>query len=440
MPDLVRYYRRWLIRRLAALLPAMAAAVAVSVRQMLRLDQASPMLWIDLACLGTSLAIAGFGAWLGVRCWRCHARFRSGGASPARLLRREIEPVGPLALVGLSLSLFLAILPGCFPPPDPLSDLPVPHQPYAREAGSDPRIEPIAQSGASGTEAPAAREPRPRKTEPSPGLLLAVEPGEFRFFEEQEEPPDPWSAERPEKFGRMGVPEADRPFLWMDPELHVDVIIADPTGTVATDEGDDARLDEDLGMHGVGLRLSYDLPTAQDEALRFEYQIFAFSAGSDLVEIPESSIQELLVWQRFGITYLWRLLGYTSDATFDFSIVAGIMGDNLLSDAEVAAAWRGLRLSPYVGVEAGFWQNGPVGLLFRLGQTVPINVTGGTALVTDFTATFRVDLSTGVSVHLGYTAYWAHFRDHSERLTDTDGHERLTLIMHGPTFGVDLRF
>ncbi|GEM_PF-7071043 len=435
MPDLRRVYRRWLIRKLSILTPAVGVAVALSWRQAGRLQAGSTTLWIDLACLGASLLLAGFCGGLSVRALLCYRRFRSGDAGAARQSRRELEPAGPVAFVAFSLVVFVGVLPACFPPLGPLAEFPLPIRTVLEErrksaapAAAEERVPPPSR-------AEAKREPRGLPL----SVPLAIEPGEARILEDQEEPRTPWTEERSSGFARLGVPDANRPFEWMAPELHVEVLLLQPTGTFATQEGD-VDIDRDLGMRGAGLRFTYDLATDRDEGLRFHYQFFGLSASKDYVEISEASIDDLLVWQRFGATYLWRLLGYTSDAELDFSVFAGAMGDNLLSDGENDVAAELVRVSPYFGIEAGFWQRGPVGAVFRLGQTLPVNLTGGTALVTDLTALLRVDFTDGLSLHFGYAAYWAHFRDHAERFTDTDGHEKVAMMLHGPVVGIDLRF
>lgn len=442
MADLVRVYRRWALARLVALAPPSLAAGALALWQGLKLQAGSATQWIDLTCLGAAVVLFAFVGALTLRTLLCYGRFRAGRIEAARQVRRELEPAGPVAFVVFSLVVFVAVLPACFPPPEPLPDLPVPAVSLLPRLSVPEPIARVAHPGGTDRSTPPPSRPEPRRA--NEGLTLAVplaiEPGEARFFQEQDDPVTPWRLEPTQRFDRLGVPDPTKPLQWLDPELNVEVMLVTPSGKL--DNGNEKDLDVrgDLEMRGAGVRLTYDLPTDRDESLRFHYQMFGLAATNDVVDIAESSLDELLVWQRFGATYHWRLLGYTTDATLDFSFFAGVMADNLLTDAQGGVASEVLRISPYLGCEIGFWQHGPVGAVFRVGQTLPTNLTGATALVTDVSAVLRVDLSNGLSVHFGYSGYWAHFRDHQKKLTDVDGHENAVLMLHGPVLGLDLRF
>jgi hypothetical protein len=218
-------------------------------------------------------------------------------------------------------------------------------------------------------------------------------------------------------------------------------MVLDPSGSLLSDSETSVDIDGEMEMESAGLRLYYDLPTGRDQALRLHYEIYALSTAGEL-EVSEASIRDLLLWQRVGLTYLWQLTGYSSDATFDCSMFLGAMGDTLLADDSGAGGEISgkTRISPYVGIEMGFWQRGPAGLLFRLGQTVPFNVHEVTASVTDAAAVFRVDFSPSLSLHIGYAWYWARFKSYVDSFSSRGEEEELTLRMQGPMIGLDLRF
>lgn len=421
-----------MFRKLQLLLPASAAAAALGVRQALRLDSLSSNLWIDLACLGASTVLTLVCAWLALRSFLCYRR-------TSRPMRHELDAAGPVGIVVLSLVALVAVLPSCFPPQTPVPDLPA--RIVAASAVVPPQEVPrkqelVAIAGHGTPVAPPAVEPKPRHR--NSGLLLSVETVEGRIFDFQEEEPSPWNLEAPQTYHRLGVPT--KPYEWMPPELHIDVLLLEPDGNLNTTENVKIDFDEDLEMRGAGLRLYYDLATARDEGLRFQYQFYGLTAGADLIDLPDAGADELIIWQRFGVSYNWQLLGYSSDAALDFSFALGVMGDNLLTAAHGGVASEVIRLSPYVGAEIGFWQNGPAGLVFRMGQTVPVNISGAEAQVTEFTALFRLDLSKGLSAHLGYGMTWARFRDFSKRASDKGETDEMTLRLQGPVFGFDLRF
>lgn len=432
MPDLSKAYRRWRNRKLLLLLPAVAAAAALGTRQALRLDAASGSLWIDLACLGASAMLAAVCVWLSIRSALCSRR-------RSRSMRHELDSAGPVGIVVLSLVALVAVLPSCFPPHDPVPDVPVRVLLAARGAVETAPPELVAAGSEETAVAPPAVNVEPKRR--SQGLLLGVETVESRIVDPQEDEPRPWTLEpRDPAYHRLGVPDARKPFQWMSPEIHVDVLLLKPGGEMEMPDETEVDLGEDLEMRGAGLRLYYDLPTARDEALRFQYQFFGLSAGASSIEIGEPEADDFLVWQRFGVSYYWQLLGYTSDATFDFAISVGLMGDSLLTAAHGGLTAEQLRVSPYFGAEIGFWQNGPAGLVIRVGQTTPLNLTGATANVTELTVLFRVDFTEGLSAHIGYGSTWARFRDYSKRGSDDGEQEEMMLLLHGPVFGFDLRF
>ncbi len=440
MPDLDRYYRRWFLQRLAALLPAVAGAVGIAVRQAFLLDFHSSTLWIHLACLGAAVVLGGFCAFLAAECLVCRLRFRSGNHGSARELRRDLDLAGPAGIVCLSLVVLMAVLPACFPPLDP-----IPMMPLRRAALQVPTIAALDPTPTvSSSEGDAARRSPSAKgegTQTPPSMLQAVRPSGARFFDvEQEDQPYEWLAERPPHLRRLGVPDRDKPFEWMRPELHVELALFDPSGTLSRDEGKSLDFDHDLDMRGAGVRLWYDLPTTRSGSLRLQYQFFGMTAGEDLEDAADPSRASLLVWQRLGCAYLWQVAGYTSDAEFDLSVFAGMMGDHLLASAYGGVASELLRLSPYIGAEFAFWQSGPVGVAFRFGQTIPVNLTGADAQVTEVSVLLRLDVSSGMSVAVGYAAYWAKFGSYPQQFSTEGGREELSLRLQGPTLAFDVRF
>lgn len=438
MADLDRHYRRWLLQRLAALLPAVVGAASVAVRQAIILDLDSSALWIHLACLGAAVVLGGFCSFLAIQCLLCRRHLRTRDYRSARELRRDLDLAGPAGIVCLSLVVLIAVLPACFPPLDPLPTLPLRRMalPIPPVPALNPPFAPTENNSAASDVSAKKEESRtPSDT------LRAVRPSDARFYDlEQEDSPYEWLAERPPHLGRLGVPDRDKPFDWMRPGLHVELALFDPAGTLSREDGAALDFDHDLDMRAAGVRLWYDLPTTRSGSLRFQYQLIGMTAGEALEDAADPSRSSLLVWQRLGWAYLWQLAGYTSDAEFDLSIFAGVMGDHLLASAYGGAASELLRLSPYVGGEFGFWQGGPAGLSFRFGQTIPVNLTGADARVTEVTVLLRLDVSDRMSLAVGYAAYWAKFASYPEQFSTENKREDLSLRLHGPTLALDVRF
>jgi hypothetical protein len=183
--------------------------------------------------------------------------------------------------------------------------------------------------------------------------------------------------------------------------------------------------------------LDYYVPTGPGEAVEFQYRLLGMTSGDGSADPDLSS---LLLWQRFAATYAWQVEGYHSDATFDLTVLCGVMGDLLLTSAYDGLASEQLRLSPYLGFEFGFWQTGPAGLILHLGQSIPLNVTGATAKVTDASAHLRFDLSHGLSMQIGYAGFWGEFRGYDQKFSDDGERSEMSVRLHGPSFGVDVRF
>ena len=118
----------------------------------------------------------------------------------------------------------------------------------------------------------------------------------------------------------------------------------------------------------------------------------------------------------------------------------GVVGDSLLTTAQGGVADEVIRLSPYLGMEVGLWQQGPAGILLNFSHTFPTNITGAAARVTQLSALFRIDFAQAWSLHMGYFGIRGRFQDFSGKMTWQGSDEEMEVFLHGPTFGIDLRF
>jgi hypothetical protein len=224
--------------------------------------------------------------------------------------------------------------------------------------------------------------------------------------------PEPFPAPGIERRGLGLGQDADR----VPPEARIDALLLTPRN----------------GDRGAAIALEFAWPLGADDAARTTLLAAAFSPelGEELNERPG--------WNRMTFEYVRRLAGWSRDAGFDFAVALGLSADRFTSGPDVDVTAQ-LRLSPYVAIDAGFWEPGQAGLMFHAGWSIPVNLTGATASVVDLSLIFRLDLSERVSFHAGYRVFWVRFRDLEAPLAG-GLHGELDDRFDGPLAGLDVRF
>lgn len=472
MVDVYRAYRRWAWRRLAFLGLILAAAFGVNLWIVVAQDSS---VWLRIVSASLAVAVVAFLAYLLIQTFICARLQVEGERRLARRLRRELKPYRALSVAGLALLVAIAVVPTLFvweagiAPHHPRPAV-RPTQPAAREATGVPTIraadpfEQVQPPGQNESPAPAlaAAEravdvpppppPRPQIVPPVEGLPLTLKLDEWdlerlRVPERQDRPPtrEPTPASpgeeeadlpgfRPDprkfleqaqeeqihKVVRKGLPEEMAVEAWPPPEVRLDFMYF-------------TKRDE---IHGPGAALLIDYPFGRDDSIRISYLAATLSSDEGKLWDTEPS----LTWGRFTLTYTRRIAGYTRHAVVDIALSGGLTGDFLNSPDDGLDVERKGRLAPYAGIEVGFWQEGPFGMILNAGRSMPLNVTGSSSAVSDFSLLLRLDVSERISLHFGYRVLVGHFRDYDEAFVREHPDKELRQTLAGPILGVDVRF
>lgn len=461
MADILRAYRRWLIKRLFYLLPVFLCALAANVWLAVGVETERWFKVISLVISGLSLSTLGYLLFETLSCATLQAR---GDRRAARALRAQLAMSG--RVTGVCIVAFAALLYAPL-----LMRTPAPEAPRAVHARQSfvaieatepdfsqtpPAEEPPALAAAEQA-APAARTPVPTPTS-KPDIRpvtadvpsrLAVEEKEFDppvavapFLQPPQDPPrrtdpDPVGAEtlvfrpgfpRVEKISPVdsGLTAIDRPGLRNEGDED-----APPTAF---------RLDVLLvSMEGYGRggasSLEGDYPLSRDGSAHVTYLGVAYGKGQELDELKSE-----WVWHRLTLGYQHRVLGYTRHATFDLALTVGASVDRFMNEVGPEEIDTKARFSPYAAVDVGVWQGGPVGFVFHAGHSLPFNLTGSSSAVTDVSATLRVDLAERLSFFAGYRMLWIELKEFPEKLAASHARDEFESSMAGPLIGFEYRF
>lgn len=460
MPDLRRAYRRWALRNGILFGAAWAAAAAVTVRV---LGASEVEVWARLAAGAVAVLALGFLTALGASFAAFVKLQARGRRARARALRRQLRPYGRLAAGTLAVLALLACVPRAFlrEPERPTEE------PRRRVAVRAPKDRPGA---AELVRAPAAEETEVRAETPAPAperstpeirplleglpsrVILEETPAERAFASSAPEPessraPEAPSGDEGEERGlpplRLTVADLEGPS-----EGFVGALVVDRPGKPWEDVAGaalyaEARLDAlllsmDGYRHGAGAALEVELPFDRARSFRAGVLTMAFMYDEHLEDVTEDGAS--FSGLHATLEYVLKILGYTRRAPLDLAVAAGIAADRFASREGPETADPAGRISPWISVEAGFWQAGTAGFIVRAGQAIPANLTGATAAVTDLTVLVRLDLSERVSIHAGYRLVRVRLRDYPRALAQGGGAEEMEETMGGPLLGLDVRF
>lgn len=432
MVDAVRAYRRWLWRRLALLGPAAGAAIAV----VLLLGVQSMPTWLAIACLAAGALLGAPLLWIlaqTIVAARLHGADRR---REARLLRRDLRSYPLVACGCLLLLAVLVRAPDLFredaPPPPVAVAARVPGSAFELTDTESPEPTVTRLPAPAPDSAPPRPAPPPVAAEPPPPARPAAAQDIVLGDVQDEERPrtDPWQelskldlrSDRLE-FERYRVPDENDAFGQPEAGLQVDTLY------LVADE-------EARGFAGAAV---LDLPFNRRTSFRASVLVAALQ---DTEEVSESfkfdfESDTLIRWEHVTLEIAHRLLGHTRRAEFDLSVSIGLSIDTFdFPDREHPSNGR---VAPYFAIDASLWQTGTFALVAHLGQSIPVNITGGTAMVTDVSVALRVDLSERISLRFGYRALFVNLRDYADAFDGeavADRHERVS----GPFIGFDVAF
>lgn len=444
MIDPRRAYRGWFLRRMSWLLPSLGAALTVFVS--LATNRAMEW-WLRLPALALAGSILLLFSGLTIVPLLVLYSLRRGDRYRAQSLRREFYSYPAVALISLSLALGLLSVPLLFAPR--LEPMKPPTRILAgsrSNRAAAPAIQdaklPVAPSDPTPVAAPLALESKVLAPDPAPPSSPVQEPaperspipaatavpvitpvlpsGEefftFRFRPGVDAPDLDVSVLhlRP-GLNRSGLPFGEDPEDWLKPELQIDLTLVPETN----------------GWVGAIYGLTIDVPIEINTSLRSSYFIASLD---DSPQEGEIDLEATVVWHRATIEIEQRLAGYTRTASLDVAIRAGLSVDRLdTQDANISVKSTA-RLSPWLGIEVGVWQQDQFGIVVQASHSFAMHISEAAASVTDLRIELKLDLSEPVSLRLGwrYLALRIHDRD--------DGFERLERTCSGPVAGVDIRF
>lgn len=411
--DVVRAYARWTRRRLLILPPAAASAALLGLHLWREEDlrDSARLALLSIAGLVELLLLGVIGLTL-----LCHRLHRARPREEARGVRHLLEPAERLVAPAVLLLLPLALAPWAFrrPEPPPQTFVFAAPRPY-RTSTPPPPVEPPVPPPPLEVREP---EPPPPEEVPAPVPARApapvVEDGDendvFRLLREDLRRPEPRIT-----FDRLGVPDDERPLEGRPLSIELEALV----------------LWEDDGPTGSGLALRVDLPIDGGPILRLS-ALYVGDAGSpDLADgTPDFALSHS------SLDVVLRILGGTRHATMDLRVGVGLAVDA----ADADGLDSGARLSPHVSLDLALWQAERVGFEFRVGQTIPISLSGGATALTDASAALRIDLSESVSLRAGWRFLVVHLRDYEGTLATGGVLSELDRDFSGPFIGLELRF
>jgi hypothetical protein len=414
MVDVRRAYRRWTLRRLALLGPALGAALACAAWLAFAADLPSWARLISTTVAGSGAALLGY------------LLVQSASGARVRARRAELESYRELALLCLLVIGPLPAVPALF------HEIRPPEPPFARPLPARPAFEPLTRG--------ILIEPRPEEVVNVPSRLASVE----KDVEDPSLIPLPPERETP----RTLDPGRESEFPGLDLAFPAPVLEAWPIDRLGL-PGEEDRAGAptpqvqlsvflpDLDGYGRGgaLDLMTEVALNEDAALRAGYFVALFARGESF---PEGEPE--LAWQRMTLELQYRLAGRTRHAAFDLLVHAGLSVDAFRAHDAAEPMDEEARLSPQVGIDVGRWEGGSWGLLLRARHAFPFNVTGASSGVTDVAIHVRLDLTEGLSLQAG----WRHILVSLEAHEDVFGAGRsvseLEAAMSGPQIGLEFRF
>lgn len=454
MVDVRRSYRRWFAYRLAILVPCFLSAIAVVL--WISLGSNSPP-WLRVATTTLALLVDMLLGYLLFQTLTCALFQHQSRRREARILRGLLAWSRTAALASVGLLWALALVPQFFSAVTPRSHA----HAHARARVRAPRASPpVPMSGAETPVPTSAVEdvplPAGPRAAPSPpeihpvvaDLPTRLELGEGEFFASPEQEPGPGELgvqenggdeERTPRFGlRRGevlrleidlgsIPGFDRP--WLPDER-------DPEALPPVEVRIEAlSLDEHEGDRAGAMSLSFDLPVGPSDSIRAAY-LLAFLGEPDEAARGKGELRD----EHATLEYVRRLAGYTRRSSVDLAVSVGLSFDRYFDPSDGAPVDDITRVSPHFGLELTFLQSSLVSFGVRAGQTVPANLTGGTASVTDLAAVVRVAVSEHVSFTAGYRILFVHLRDFDHSLSSSRASDDFDRKLAGPLVGLEVRF
>lgn len=460
--DPLRLYHRWFLARAAILLPATFAGSAVGAWW--TFFRQAP-LWLAIPCASLSFLLSGILGYLLFLLCRCATLHRSGRIGEARQVRGELASYRSLTLASLGLLLGLVAVPL----PTPETSAPIAQtfsHPFAR-ASSHRAGAPVVRRetvddvmvlrpAGPASEDPVARvePPAPPPERGNPEIVLLPDhfslelglserdlvtpgplPGSLAQDGPGDGPSDPPAERRslgprptfedlsgpvpmPFRHDRFGVPLDDLRDDWMPIRVGVQALYW-------ADDGD---------RQGSAGSVEIEAPLSRKDAFRVE-GLYGVIRKEDVLG-GEPAVR----WEHVTMEYVHKIFGYTRSAWLDLAASVGVEGDRFDVGDQDSPVLKTIRVGPRIGLELALWQDQSFGLVLRGGESFPTNLTHATAMVRDFSAVARLDLSDSISLHAGYRFFWVALRRYDDPLKTAGSQSEFRTELQGPVLGMELRF
>jgi len=462
LSTLRRSYRWWHARSTVVLSAAMLAVVGLGAAQALRWRESPAIYAVALLVTAQIALVLGY---LLVR----HLRRQAPRESPiAALLGVAAAAVITIGAPRLDLRPMLergtSVIVGTFgsegaPPAPEVASVP------AERVRAPELPAPPAEPAPPPPEPPAAELETPRQEAPAAApepVDETPERPEMRTYRKLQEDP-PWSRDRQaereslEEALRHGLPSATDPAALPGVHAGASLYLAHMRGSIGLGRGGDADIDPLLGSETfeTGAELLAEFPLSPRQVLRVSFIGLRTgdegTLGHDLdlggVTLPEGTPYEFdMTWGHVFVGFSHRFAGYTRESTFDFSAHLGVMIDHLSAelktpvfDGEVDGRDEGWA-AVAVGFSVGLWDLGRGGLVVEVLQSVPVNIGGQTIALTDLRLVYQYDLTSHISLVLGYRRVFAAFRTFEEAVTYEGKRTASKFDLGGPVVGLDIRF
>ncbi|MBI4563084.1 MAG: hypothetical protein HY716_00115 [Planctomycetes bacterium] len=489
MRKLESAYRVWTFRRLCLIGLAGAATAALSALHVLRLAADPAGAAVHAVALLITAFITGILGYL----LACHVSGPRGAKSPwkrgARQAARREAPF--VALAGAAIAAFLALATPALAPegrapastalalhaldseprrmPEPLGLVESP-RPLARasERPEPPAlVEPAEPRGAAHFQDEAPPPPRPLPDKPREDSAPPAEWLERPAFGKSFPPSSiPFALEREldleRRFPRLGVPSQFRPEELPPVEAGASLYFGMLGGYLSMRFVGETRpfelnVGDVLGGDTLerGGELLLEFPLSRRDAFRVSFVGMRLRQGGTVGDDADFSANASLAGAAYDFTFTWthlfagfshKMAGFTRESRFDCALHLGAMVDYTygrlkVDGAQLAEMQDGERgwSAPAVGLTVGIWTFSPGGLTIEVLQSVPANIGGQTAQLTDVRIGMKLDLSERVSANFGYRRIYAKYRTFEDQVLRQRAQTHADFDAAGPVVGLDVR-
>ena len=185
------------------------------------------------------------------------------------------------------------------------------------------------------------------------------------------------------------------------------------------------------------LTLAFDFPFTPGDSVEIAWLALDLPHPADSTSLNPHDLPD---WNHVTANYTRRLAGYTKHALFDLAVSLGASVDLIGAVKGLSVVDSSPKFSPYIGLDTAFWQDGAMGLLAHVGESIPVAIGGSSVGVTDVEALVRLDVSPQISLHAGYRFLFLRFKETPALVPVGEPNQPYSENLSGPVLGIDIRF